>query len=120
MKAIIFFGHGARDMRWRDPFDRMVDLWRAQHPQIPVQLAFLEMMEPTLAAAVELLSATGVTQIKVIPVFFGHGGHLRNDFPILLDACREKYPQLDLSVSSAVGEEKSILQGIVDFAARLI
>ena len=29
MKAIILFGHGARDARWREPFDRLATLWRA-------------------------------------------------------------------------------------------
>ena len=47
MKAIILFGHGARDTRWREPFDRLAALWKAQHSSIPVQLAFLEMMEPS-------------------------------------------------------------------------
>ena len=41
MKAIILFGHGARDSRWREPFDRLAHLWRQQHPGTPVELAFL-------------------------------------------------------------------------------
>ena len=36
MKAIIFFGHGARDLRWREPFDRLAALWQAQNPNTPV------------------------------------------------------------------------------------
>ena len=45
MKAIILFGHGARDSRWREPFDRLAGLWRDQNPNTPVELAFLEMMQ---------------------------------------------------------------------------
>ena len=120
MKAIILFGHGARDIRWREPFDRLVELWRTQHANVPVEIAFLEMMQPSLDEAVASLSHAGATKITVVPVFFGQGGHLRNDFPVLLEACREKFPQIDLSATPAVGEDLAVLQAIVDFGARAI
>ena len=120
MKAIILFGHGARDLRWREPFDRLAALWREQHADIPVELAFLEMMQPSLNEAVASLSDSGATQITVVPVFFGQGGHLRNDFPVLLDACREKFPQIALSTTPAVGEDLAVLKAIVDFGVRTL
>jgi sirohydrochlorin cobaltochelatase len=120
MKAMILFGHGARDSRWREPFDRLVQLWQAQHPNTPVELAFLEMMQPSLEEAVSSLSVNGVTQITVVPVFFGQGGHLRNDFPVLLEACQQQYPNITLSATPAVGEDLAVLQAIVDFGARAL
>ena len=118
MKAIILFGHGARDTRWREPFDRLTALWKAQHPDALVQLAFLEMMQPSLEDAVATLSSAGASEIVVVPVFFGQGGHLRNDFPVLLDACQEKFPQVALSATLAVGEDEDVLQAIIDFGYR--
>ena len=120
MKAIILFGHGAREIRWSEPFDRLAKLWQEQHQDTPVQLAFLEMMQPSLEEAVSTLSAQGATQITVVPVFFGQGGHLRNDFPVLLEACQKQYPNLTLSATPAVGEDPAVLQAIVDFGARAI
>ena len=115
MKAIILFGHGARDVRWREPFDRLATLWREQHAGVPVELAFLEMMQPSLEEGVAALVLKGATQVTVVPVFFGQGGHLRNDFPVLLAACRAKFPAVTLSVTPAVGEDLAVLQAIVDF-----
>ena len=120
MRAIILFGHGARDSRWREPFDRLTALWREQHVGVPVELAFLEMMQPSLDDAVASLAGSGVTQITVVPVFFGQGGHLRNDFPVLLETCREKFPQVLLSATPAVGEDLAVLQAIIDFGARAL
>jgi len=120
MKAIILFGHGARDSRWREPFDRLASLWREQHRETPVELAFLEMMQPSLEEAVASLVGGGATQITVVPVFFGQGGHLRNDFPVLLTACQEKFPQITLSATPAVGEDLAVLQAIVDFGAKAL
>jgi sirohydrochlorin cobaltochelatase len=118
MKAIILFGHGARDIRWREPFDRLITMWRQQHSAIPVEVAFLEMMQPSLEEAVSSLANKGAKTITVVPVFFGQGGHLRNDFPLLLDACLNKFPQIALSATPAVGEDLTVLQAIIDFGAR--
>ncbi|WP_096674428.1 sirohydrochlorin chelatase [Polynucleobacter meluiroseus] len=117
MKALILFGHGARDARWREPFDRLHSLWKAQHPDVMVELAFLELMEPSLEEAVTSLAGLGADQITVVPVFFGQGGHLRNDYPVLLEQCKAKFPQLELNTTSAVGESLAVLQAIVDFGA---
>jgi len=120
MKALILFGHGARDARWREPFDRLAALWREQYTETPVELAFLEMMQPSLEDAVASLAKAGASSITVVPVFFGQGGHLRNDFPVLLDECRAKFPQIALSATPAVGEDLAVLQAIVDFGARAL
>ena len=120
MKAIILFGHGARDSRWREPFDRLATLWKAQHSEVLVQVAFLEMMDPSLEAAVTSLASAGASDIVVVPVFFGQGGHLRNDFPVLLHSCQDKFPSVKLSATLAVGEDEDVLQAIVDFGCRTI
>lgn len=120
MKAIIFFGHGARDVRWREPFDRLVGLWREKCPTILAELAFLEMMQPSLEDAVASIVDKGVTRITVVPVFFGQGGHLRNDFPVLIEQCQKKFPTISLSATPAVGEDLAVLQAIVDFSVKTI
>lgn len=118
MNGIIFFGHGARDTRWREPFDRLCAMWRNQHPQTQVEPAFLELMEPSLESAVLSLVNQGVKKIQIIPVFFGQGGHLRNDFPVLLAACQDRFPNIHLSATPAVGEDIAVLQAIIDLGAR--
>ena len=78
------------------------------------------MMQPSLEDAVNALSAQGASQITVLPVFFGQGGHLRNDFPVLLDACRTRFPAVQLSATPAVGKDLAVLQAIVDFGAKAL
>lgn len=120
MKTLILFGHGARDNRWREPFDRLASLWKSQHPDVRVELAFLELMQPNLEGAIASQVAAGASEVVVVPVFFGQGGHLRNDFPALLSACQEKFPAVTLSATSAVGEDLTVLQAIIDFGARAL
>ena len=114
-KAIILLGHGARDARWREPFDRLATIWKAQHPNVKVELAFLELMQPTLVQAIASQASAGATEMVVVPVFFGQGGHLLNDFPVLMSACQEQFPEIKLSSTPAVGEDEAVLQAIIDF-----
>ena len=116
MKAIIFFGHGARDLRWREPFDRLAALWQAQNPNTPVEFAFLELMQPSLSGAIQKIIAQGIKDITVIPVFFGQGSHLRNDFPKILEECRIEFSDISLNATPAVGENLLVLQAIINYS----
>ncbi|MBU3597416.1 sirohydrochlorin chelatase [Polynucleobacter bastaniensis] len=116
MKAIIFFGHGARDLRWREPFDRLAALWQVQNPNTPVELAFLELMQPSLSGAIQKIVAQGIKDITVIPVFFGQGSHLRNDFPRILEECRIEFSDISLNATPAVGENLLVLQAIINYS----
>lgn len=116
-QAIVLFGHGARDARWREPFDRLHARLSARLPDCAVRLAFLELMAPSLAEAIDELAGTGVNTITVVPVFFGRGGHLRRDFPLLIDACRAKWPKVEIRASDAVGEVDSVIDAIAAFCA---
>ena len=83
-------------------------------------VAFLELMPPTLADAIAELAAEGIGVVTVVPVFFGQGGHLRRDFPLLIDACRARHPSLDIRVSSAVGEVDSVLDAIAAYCVQVV
>lgn len=115
--AIVLFGHGARDERWKEPFIKIKELIQTESPHQRVELAFLELMEPNLETAISQLVDSKIQSIKVVPVFLGQGGHIRKDFPALLEKCRKKHPQLDLSTQPAVGEDFGVLQAIAKYCA---
>lgn len=116
-QALVLFAHGARDARWREPFDRLHDKLVAAMPQCEVRLAFLELMSPALPETIGALADEGVADITVVPVFFGQGGHLRRDLPALLDACRAQYPAARIRSVAAVGEADSVLDAIAAYCA---
>lgn len=113
--ALILFAHGARDARWKEPFTRLANMLQQQAPDTPVHLAFLELMTPSLAEVIAELAQQQVAAAKVVPVFFGQGGHIRRDLPALLEECRSQFPQLALSCAPAVGEDEAVLQAIAAY-----
>lgn len=113
--GLVLFAHGARDARWREPFDRLQAKLTTLLPDTAVRLAFLELMEPSLPVALAELAGAGVAEVTVVPVFFGQGGHIRRDLPALIDQCRAQYPAMRIDCATAVGEAESVLDAIAAY-----
>ena len=104
--ALILFAHGARDPRWVAPFERLQQMTQAQMPTVDVRLAFLELMTPRLPETVAVLVDGGCTQVTVVPVFLGRGGH--------------DHPQLQVKVVEAVGENPAVLDAMARYCISAI
>jgi sirohydrochlorin cobaltochelatase len=117
--GMILFGHGARDPRWAEPFERLATKLRLRRSE-PVTLAFLELMTPDLATAIEQLGTEGCDVVTVVPVFFGQGGHIRRDLPELLDRCRAMFPSLTIKCATAVGEDDAVLDAVTEYCVRQV
>ncbi|HLX03089.1 MAG TPA: CbiX/SirB N-terminal domain-containing protein [Trinickia sp.] len=115
--GIVLFGHGARDPRWAEPFERLAGKLRAAREATagPVSLAFLELMTPDLPTAIAEQVAGGCVEITVVPVFFGQGGHVRRDLPNVIDVCRAAHPGVEIRCAVAAGEDDAVLDAIVQY-----
>jgi len=116
--GILLFAHGARDPAWAQPFEavarRLTEQASAQGHV--VTLAFLEFMSPDILAAGAALAAEGCTEVAVVPLFLGAGGHVRKDLPRLLGELAEAHPNVQWRLSAAVGETDILIQGMADAA----
>lgn len=111
-KAIVLFGHGARDPQWAEPMKRLQSILTAQLPEVQIELAFLELMAPSLPDTVDCMALGGMQHIQVVPIFFGKGGHLKNDFPVIMAEMKQKHPGLNIEATAAVGQWDAVWQAI--------
>lgn len=117
--AIILFAHGARDPEWASPLRRVQAAIRQQAGEVPVELAFLEFMTPTLPECAAALVAGGAENILVVPMFIAQGGHLKRDVPEMLTRLRSTHPEARFSLSGAIGEEAAVIRAMADAALKL-
>jgi sirohydrochlorin cobaltochelatase len=113
--GVILFGHGARDPQWAEPMRQLAALVRAARGAGPVTLAFLELMQPDLPAAIAEQAGLGCRMITVIPVFLGQGGHVRRDLPAVIERCRSAWPEVEIRCTETVGENAAVLAAIAQF-----
>jgi sirohydrochlorin cobaltochelatase len=114
-QAIILFAHGARSAAWAEPFERLRTIVQARSPQAQVGLAYLELMSPSLPELVSNYAQAGVTQVTVVPIFLGQGGHIRRDLPLLIETLNKRYPHIQIEVAVAVGEDEQVLKAIANY-----
>ena len=114
--GLILFAHGARDRRWAEPFERLLTRVLAKEPALPAVLAYLDYLEPDLMTAVQALVRERVTHIRIVPLFFGRGGHLREDFPRLVEAVKSAHGSLTFEISEPAGESEAVIEALADFA----
>lgn len=107
--ALILFAHGARDPEWAAPLRRVQTAVRGRAAGLPVELAFLEFMSPTLADCAAGLVAGGARKILVLPMFIARGGHLKRELPEMLAALRAAYPDVEFALGDAVGEHEAVV-----------
>lgn len=110
--GLLLFAHGARDPRWARPFEGVASRVRARSAELEVRLCFLEFMSPTLPDAAAELALVGCTQVDVLPLFLGAGGHVRKDLPALMAGLGTAYPQVTWALRPAIGEMDSVIEAM--------
>ena len=115
-EGIVLFAHGSRDREWARPFEALARAV-SQKTNAQVQLAFLELMQPSLIDAIAALASKGVTSMRVVPVFFGRGGHISDDLPRLVAGARAQHPQVTIRVDAPIGEQSAVIEAIASAIA---
>ena len=118
--GLILFAHGSRDPRWAEPFESVRAALAARDPGLPVRLAYLEFMSPTLDEAADALVDQGCTRLEVLPLFLGTGGHLRRDLPPMVQAVAARHPTVQARLHPAAGEAPAVVAALAEHALSMV
>jgi len=113
-KGIVLFAHGSRDPEWARPFERIAAAL-SKRKGFLVRLAYLELMQPSLDTAIADLVASGAGSIRIVPLFFGAGGHVREDLPRLVAAAN---PPVPVTIDPPIGEQAEVVEAIAGAIAK--
>ena len=116
--AIILFAHGSRDALWRRPIEAVANQIKQLSPDTQVACAYLELTEPDLSTTVARLIQTGITVIRIVPMFLGVGRHAREDLPLLLQDLITQYPGVKFELRNAIGEEPELTRAMAAIALK--
>jgi sirohydrochlorin cobaltochelatase len=107
--GIVLFAHGSREPGWAKPFESIA---RQLSGEFLVELAYLEVMKPTLEEAVASLASKGAQRVRIVPLFLGAGGHVREDLPKLAAAARARHAGIEIVLEPAIGERAEVTDAI--------
>jgi sirohydrochlorin cobaltochelatase len=107
-EGLVLVAHGSRDPEWSRPFERLAAALEKKLPAMAIALSYLE-HGPSLEEALAAVVAKGVGSIRVVPVFLGAGGHVKEDIPRLVAAAKVPVP---VSVDPPIGEQGQVIDAI--------
>jgi sirohydrochlorin cobaltochelatase len=107
--GIVLFAHGSREPEWARPFERIAARLGSE---FLVELAYLERMKPTLEQAVASLASMGAKRVRIVPLFLGEGGNVREDLPKLAAGARARHPGVEIVLEQTIGERQEVTDAI--------
>lgn len=110
--ALILFAHGSRDPEWAMPFRSVQNKIAKQRPELAVELAFLELMQPSLPAAVDRVVASGRQRVTIAPLFMAQGAHLRRDLAQIVADLERRHTTVKFKVLPAAGEVDAVIDAM--------
>jgi len=120
-EALVLVAHGSPDPDWGRPLVALRDRLRTLAPERRVELAYLDHLQPSLAALAADLVAAGIHDVTVLSAFLSPGGnHIKRDIPALVDDVAQAHPQLRIQlVPGALGAEREAIEALARAALRV-
>jgi len=118
LSAVILFAHGAREPEWAQPLEAVRERLRAAG--VRVELAFLELMSPSLEEAAARLAGEGVNVAVIVPLFLAQGKHLKRELPEIVEKIRKRHAKTEFRVTPALGEAPEIVAAITEWVRRAV
>ncbi|GAC1359128.1 MAG: CbiX/SirB N-terminal domain-containing protein [Polyangiales bacterium] len=100
--CVLLIGHGSREPGGNAELEAMVASYRAAHPEVRVEHAYIELARPLLAEALDVI-ASEARRIVVVPLFLFASGHVKNDVPLALADARRRFPHVEIVAAPPLG-----------------
>jgi len=115
MIGFIVFAHGSRIESANQAVRDVVSKMAASGDHV-VEAAFLELGQPDLTGATQLLIARGAQRIIVIPYFLTLGTHMQRDLPRLARAASEANGGVEVQLTSPLDGHPALIEALLDRA----
>jgi sirohydrochlorin ferrochelatase len=108
-RAILLVDHGSQHAPANQLLDQIADAVRRRLGDVIVEVAHMELAEPSLPAGLERCALRGAREVVVCPYFLGPGRHTTRDIPQLVEQLRDAHPALCVRVAAPLGFDERLV-----------
>lgn len=116
--TVLLIGHGSPDPEGNAEYHQFAQVV-AERLAMPVQPCFLELAEPSIIEGIRAGVEAGARRIVALPLFLGPARHQKNDVPAILNAARERWPQVELRYGTPIGAQYPVVGTLAERAANV-
>src|ERR1700679_2767376 len=107
-KHVLVISHGSREASANQDFKKLVQKYRHKHPNWIIAQAFLELAEPSIPQALEVLAKKS-KEIYVLPLFLFAAKHVKKHIPEILKTFHQQHPRVKIKLGKPLGPEPQLL-----------
>jgi sirohydrochlorin ferrochelatase len=112
--AVILIAHGSRRAEANRDLVTLAEMLRPHLSGELIEIAYLEMTEPTIPQALDRALAAGATSIRMFPFFLSAGAHVTEDLERFRGAYAEQNPAIQFRLCPPIGLHPKIVEIILD------
>ncbi|QMV40648.1 sirohydrochlorin chelatase [Cohnella cholangitidis] len=110
MDAILFVGHGSKDVAGNEEIREMVKVVSEKLSSYLVETCFLEFVKPTIAQGIAQCIAKGAARVAIVPITLFSAGHAKIHIPAEIDEARIRYPHIRFTYGRPIGVHEQVLK----------
>jgi len=116
--ALLLVDHGSRRASANENLSHVAPIAKERlGEESIVEVAHMELAEPTIAQAFDACVAKGATEVVVFPWFLAAGRHAREDIPKLVEEAAAKHPGVTHRVAEPFGPHPMLVDAALKLAA---
>jgi sirohydrochlorin ferrochelatase len=112
-RAILLVDHGSQHAPANEVLEQIAAAVRGRLADAIVEVAHMELAEPSLAAGLARCAARGAREVVVCPYFLGPGRHTTRDIPQLVAQARADHPDLHVRVAPPLGFDERLVDVVL-------
>lgn len=114
--ALLVIDHGSKRPAANAMLDDVVLGLGLKRPGLIVEMAHMELAEPTIEMGIQACVDRGATYIVAHPFMLSPGRHATEDIPRMVAAAMTRHPSVEYEVVSYLGVHDKLLDVVLDRA----
>lgn len=112
--AILLIAHGSRRAEANLDLVRMAEMLRPRVPDERVEIAYLELADPSIPQALETCAERGAQRIRMLPYFLSAGSHVTQDLERFRREFLKRHPAIDCRLCPPLGLHPQLVDVLLD------
>lgn len=113
-EAILLIAHGSRRPSANDDLVHLADMVRERRPDDIVEIAYLEITEPTIPEGARRCVDRGARHVFMLPFFLSAGAHVSDDLEAYRSQFQAEYPNTQFACCPPLGLHPLIIDILLD------
>ena len=101
--GVVLVDHGSKKKEANAMLDAFAHIYQRKTGRQLVEVAHMEIAEPSIATAIDKCIERGADDIVVAPYFLSPGRHIQKDIPALVKAAALNNPDVSIKIADPIG-----------------